>query len=84
MYYILHCMTQLIRMNIFNTRDHDSLFYKVLVRTLRLDYEYILGWIYIESSICIQLVARPPSFYVISIFRNSCYADPPPLRHHYV
>ena len=37
MYYILHCMTQLIRMHMYNTRIHDSSLYKVLVRTLRPD-----------------------------------------------
>ena len=34
MYYILHCMTQFIRMHMYNTRDHDSSHYKVLVPTL--------------------------------------------------
>ena len=35
MYNIVHCMTQLIHMHMYNRRDHDSSLYKVLVRTLR-------------------------------------------------
>ena len=77
MYYILHCMTQLIRMHMYNSCDKKvqrsitcTSRYIHVIMTNPIQYMHVLlGQTMYESSICIQTVAwaNPFPCYVIII-----------------